>query len=77
MTLPGETVGTEDEIRCSMCKVVLPLKVCSSNAGYYIGYSCITCGPYSRETVYFADRPSAEAALKEMESGKGAQWLRW
>ena len=50
--------------RCSECKTLLPLQVCHSNAGYYLGYLCNTCGPESRETGYFSTRLLAERALK-------------
>lgn len=45
-------------------KVDLPLQVCSSQAGFFIGTMHPTDGPFSRESAeYFPDRESAEQAL--------------
>lgn len=52
-------------IRCRDCSEKLPLTVCRSNAGYYIGRHCPKCGPYSRDSGYFATRGHAEAELLE------------
>ncbi len=46
------------------CTSVLPLKVCSSAAGYYIGRWCDKCGPYERVSDYFGN---TEAARLEAE----------
>ena len=41
------------------------LKVMQSAAGYYLGFAMEgNDQPYSRETVYFGDRGSAEQVLK-------------
>lgn len=46
------------------CSVRLPLRVCSSPAGYYLGTLGEDGSPYSRESVeYFPDEASASAAL--------------
>jgi len=45
------------------CGAGLDLKVCHSMAGYYLGYECEQCGPWSRETDYFRTRAEAELAL--------------
>jgi len=63
MTIPGEIVGFHAEIRC-FCRQHIPLRVCFSNAGYYLGYFCDRCGPYSRETGYYATREEAEKDLE-------------
>ena len=45
------------------------LEVCKSGAGWFVGHTCWNdefggfVEPYSRESGYFADRASAEAAL--------------
>jgi hypothetical protein len=59
---PGETVlsgaphpGTE-------------LQVLSSGAGYYIGYLCKDGMPYSRESDYFPDEQSCQAALDQLKT---------
>lgn len=66
--LPGETTGGKAITRCVECDRVLPLSVCQSNAGYYIGYNCDNCGPCGRETDYFEESEKAEKALNK--------WLR-
>jgi hypothetical protein len=44
---------------------VLPLQVCRSRAGYYIGTRDETGAPYSRESLDYWPQPEkAEAALK-------------
>ena len=58
MALPGETVGVNG-VRCD-CGKWLEFKSLASPAGYYLGYRCDQCGPYSRETVYFRDKATAE-----------------
>ena len=54
MALPGETVG----LRGATCKCGKDLRLgkFSSNAGFYLGYLCPRCGPYSRETIYMDER---------------------
>ena len=39
------------------------LYVQHSAAGYYLGFFCPQCGPYSRESDYFRKREAANAAL--------------
>jgi hypothetical protein len=45
------------------CGTTLALQVLSSAAGYYLGFFCPYCGPYSRESGYFRSREEAETAL--------------
>ena len=61
--LPGECVGFNG-VECMDCGTVLTLEVCYSMAGYYLGYNCPCCGPYSRETGYFKTRWDAEKAME-------------
>jgi hypothetical protein len=63
MTLPGETIYSGAPETCEDCGVELVPKVCQSGAGLYIGTWC-NCGPYSRESGYFATREEAEAILE-------------
>lgn len=51
MPLPNELSGLHG-MTCS-CGAELALQVCSSAAGYYLGYHCGQCGPGSRETGYY------------------------
>jgi hypothetical protein len=42
----------------------LPLQVCESESGYYIGTNCPQDGPISRESEeYYPTRDAAQAAL--------------
>ena len=70
--LPGETIGFDGVI----CEgddlgdgkhdaLQLKLEVCRSAAGYYLGYNCPYCGPYSRETGYFDTKKEAEEVLND------------
>lgn len=60
--LPGETIRSGAPSTCPDCGVKLEMKVCLSGAGYHIGTMC-NCGPYSRESHYYADRETAQHAL--------------
>lgn len=51
--LPDETVSSGGSAFCDSCKTRARLGVYHSNAGYYVGYRC-NCGPYSRESGYYA-----------------------
>jgi hypothetical protein len=66
MTLPGETIATGAPDTCRECGVKPDLQVLRSAAGYYIGTFC-NCGPYSRESGYY---PNAETAQAALDSGK-------
>lgn len=63
--LPGEIVGDTVET-CFDCRADMEIKVLMSAAGYYLGFMCPNCGPYSRESGYF---PSKESAARALESG--------
>jgi hypothetical protein len=61
--MPGETLFTGALATCPDCGVSPELKVLKANS-WYIGTFC-DCGPYSRETHYFATKEDAEAALAD------------
>ena len=62
--LPGECV--EDvTTACTECNEKLDIGVYQSNAGYYIGFWCPNCGPYSRESGYFKTHEQAQFAFDE------------
>jgi hypothetical protein len=61
--MEGELAGIHDTVKCS-CGAELRLDVQHSAAGYYLGYWCEECGPWSRETDYFKTRKDAEKALE-------------
>lgn len=69
MTLPGETIGTGAPYSgyCPDCKKPMPIQVCKSAAGYYIGTFCNSCGPYSRESEYFSTREEAQMYLHQFK----------
>ena len=48
---------------CKDCKTPLDIQILSSIAGYYIGFYCPLCGPYSRESGYYPSREEAVVAL--------------
>ena len=62
MTLPGECVNDIQTV-CVECGAELNIQVLSSAAGYYIGFFCPQCVPYSRESGYYLSREEAELAL--------------
>jgi len=53
------------------CGAVLPLEVCRSAAGFYVGYFCPDCGPYDRLSGYFDTKESAEKEKSFMLSCEG------
>ena len=55
--------------KCTLCDTLMPLKVCKSAAGYYLGYFCPKDGPYSRETHYWATEAEAKDALERWLNG--------
>jgi len=52
MALPGETLHTGADPICAVCKQTAKMRVCHSNAGFYIGSYC-GCGPYTRESLHY------------------------
>lgn len=66
--LQGETIMSGAPDTCDECGIELKLEVCRSAAGHYLGTWC-NCGPYSRESGYFASRKEAEEALKSWFGG--------
>jgi hypothetical protein len=62
MALPGECVNDTKTV-CSECGNGMVIDVHKSAAGYYIGFFCSMCGPYSRESGYYRSYEEAEKAL--------------
>ncbi len=62
MALPNECVNESTTV-CTGCNTTLNIRVLSSAAGYYIGFFCPNCGPYSRESSYYKSREEAEPYL--------------
>ena len=69
MTLPGECVR-DVETSCVDCGAHLEIQVCKSMAGYYVGFWCGACGPYSRESGYYRSYEEAEKALSTGSYGR-------
>ena len=69
MAQPGECVNAI-RTACSECDTELAVKVCVSGAGFYIGFFCPHCGPYSRESGYYSNREEAEHALNSGNYGR-------
>lgn len=66
MALPGETGHAFRT--CEDCGTVLVPQVLKTCA-FYIGTMC-QCGPYSRESGYYATREAAQADLDRLEISK-------
>jgi hypothetical protein len=69
MTLPGECVN-DTQTTCHECGTELVIGVQKSAAGYYVGFFCDCCGPYSRESGYYRNYEEAEAALSTGAYGR-------
>ena len=69
MTLPGECVR-DVATSCVECGAHLEIQVCRSMAGYYVGFFCPECGPYSRESGYYRSYENAEKALSTGSYGR-------
>ena len=75
MALPGEITGGKLEITCDECGKRLPLQVCSTNAGYYLGYGFCCDGPMGRESGYMTEE-QAERELADLLAGDPSGVLR-
>jgi hypothetical protein len=62
MVIAGELQGVNGAV-CD-CGAKLKLDVWMSAGGYYLGYWCENCGPWSRESDYYPTRVAAEKALE-------------
>ena len=69
MTLLGECVR-DVETTCVECGTELTIDIQKSAAGYYIGFWCHRCGPYSRESGYYRSYEEAEKALNTGAYGR-------
>ena len=69
MTLHGECIR-DVETSCVECGAHLEIQVCKSMAGYYVGFWCGACGPYSRESGYYRNYEEAEKALSTGSYGR-------
>ena len=49
-------------ITCT-CGEEMKLQVLRSGAGYYLGFRCPKCGPWSRESGYYETREDAQRSL--------------
>lgn len=69
MAMVGETIVTGAEPTCSDCGITPKLGVYRSGGGWYVGTFC-NCGPYSRESGYYATQKQAQIALESGEFGR-------
>lgn len=67
MVAPGETIENGANNTCPDCNTKLVFEVLKSNAGYYIGTQC-TCGPYSRESLYYYETREFAQHLLDTDS---------
>lgn len=69
--MSGETIQTGSAQFCDECNVdaLSKLDVYCSGAGYYVGTYC-DCGPFSRESRYYATHAEAEVALADGTFGR-------
>jgi len=69
MTLPVECLNETTTI-CHECGTELNIDIQKSAAGFYVGFFCPECGPYSRESGYFRNYEEAEKALSTGAYGR-------
>ena len=69
MTLSGECVNSS-KTTCHECGTELSIDIQKSAAGYYVGFWCENCGPYSRESGYYRSYEEAEKALSTGSYGR-------
>jgi hypothetical protein len=69
MTLPGECVN-DTKTTCHECGSELYIDIQKSFAGYYVGFFCPECSPYSRESGYYRNYEEAEKALSTGACGR-------
>lgn len=63
-------------MNCPDCETPMPVQVCQSAAGYYIGRWCDYCGPWERLSMsYWPTRDEAQRALDE--GGWGDRSYAW
>jgi hypothetical protein len=60
--LAGETIRSGAPATCPDCGITPDFEVLLSGGGWYIGTMC-NCGPYTRESEYYATPESAQGAL--------------
>lgn len=51
---------------CDDCLEDMPIMVCSSISGYFLGFHCENCGPWSRVTSYIGTFKEAKGLLNSL-----------
>jgi hypothetical protein len=59
---------TDLSVMCPDCLKDIPLGVCRSAAGFYIGYFCNACGPYDRVSGYYDMEEGAASVLSRLRA---------
>lgn len=65
----GETILSGARMKCSDCGTIPNFGIYKSAAGHYVGTQC-NCGPYSRESGYYATAALAAVALDSGDYGR-------
>ena len=66
MVMQGETIHRGAAVVCTSCGTAPALRVeRAGGIGRYAGYTYCNCGPYSRETDYYATREACEYAIEQ------------
>lgn len=74
MAMDGETLASGGEKVCQECGTTPVLGVHRSAAGHYVGTYC-ECGPYSRESGYYASREKAQQAFESGQYGRPTDFV--
>lgn len=56
-------------MECPDCGMTMNLDVHYSDAGWFVGYACETCGPYDRMTGYYFSEGQAQEDLQRILDG--------
>lgn len=73
--IEGETLLSGASETCCECGETVRLGVYLSAAGYYVGTRC-RCGPYTRESGYYATEREASEALAEGSYRRDSGYVR-
>ena len=69
LTVSTDTIPARAERGCATCQTRPEPDVFRSGGGFYVGRWC-RCGPFSRDSDYYEERPDAARALAEGNYGR-------